>query len=152
MKISMACYQADEELKNKIKDYLESKGHSVVDFTSSDHKPYSSSNSDNPVSLGINEKEVKHEDFIGDVNHTDSIILNALPEMYATYQSSPFVRFGFTVIPIRAFYHWSQKILIHQLCSKFSKRDWIRMTFQLSKSTHKGLKKLSGLMNDMKKR
>lgn len=150
MKIGMACYKADDELKSKIKDYLESKGHKVVDYTLGQQELYLVSNDDNPVSLGINEQEFKYEDLMRDMNHTDQLTLNELPKMYATYNSSPFVQFGFILIPIRAFYHWSEKLLIQQISSRISKRDYIRATFKLSKITHKGLKKLRKLINCIK--
>lgn len=90
MKIGMACDHAGTELKEEIKNYLQSEGHEVIDFGTDNQESCDLSDYVYPASVAVSEGQVERGIFVDGVGYGSAIIANKLPGIFAAVCQDPF--------------------------------------------------------------
>jgi len=90
MKIGMACDHAGTELKEEIKNYLQSEGHEVIDFGTHNQESCDLSDYVYPASVAVSEGQVERGIFVDGVGYGSAIIANKLPGIFAAVCQDPF--------------------------------------------------------------
>lgn len=90
MKIGMACDHAGTELKEEIKNYLQSEGHEVIDFGTHNQESCDLSDYVYPASVAVSEGQVERGIFVDGVGYGSAMIANKLPGIFAAVCQDPF--------------------------------------------------------------
>lgn len=90
MKIGMACDHAGTELKEEIKNYLQSEGHEVIDFGTDNQESCDLSDYVYPASVAVSEGQVERGIFVDGVGYGSAMIANKLPGIFAAVCQDPF--------------------------------------------------------------
>ena len=90
MKIGMACDHAGTELKEEIKNYLQSEGHEVIDFGIHNQESCDLSDYVYPASVAVSEGQVERGIFVDGVGYGSAMIANKLPGIFAAVCQDPF--------------------------------------------------------------
>ena len=90
MKIGMACDHAGTELKEEIKNYLQSEGHEVIDFGTDNQESCDLSDCVYPASVAVSEGQVERGIFVDGVGYGSAMIANKLPGIFAAVCQDPF--------------------------------------------------------------
>lgn len=90
MKIGMACDHAGTELKEEIKNYLQSEGHEVIDFGTHNQESCDLSDYVYPASVAVSEGQVERGIFVDGVGYGSAMIANKLPGVFAAVCQDPF--------------------------------------------------------------
>ena len=90
MKIGMACDHAGTELKEEIKNYLQSEGHEVIDFGTLNQESCDLSDYVYPASVAVSEGQVERGIFVDGVGYGSAMIANKLPGIFAAVCQDPF--------------------------------------------------------------
>ena len=90
MKIGMACDHSGTELKEEIKNYLQSEGHEVIDFGTHNQESCDLSDYVYPASVAVSEGQVERGIFVDGVGYGSAMIANKLPGIFAAVCQDPF--------------------------------------------------------------
>lgn len=90
MKIAMANDHAGTSMKNEIKAYLESQGHTVVDFGAYDEQSCDLSDFVLPAALAVAKGECDRGVFVDGVGYGSAMISNKVSGIYACVCQDPF--------------------------------------------------------------
>ena len=90
MKIAMANDHAGTSIKNEIKAYLESQGHTVVDFGAYDEVSCDLSDFVLPAALAVAKGECDRGIFVDGVGYGSAMIANKVSGIYACVCQDPF--------------------------------------------------------------
>lgn len=89
MKIAMANDHAGTDLKNQIKEWLESEGHEVVDFGTYDHESCDLSDFVLPAALSVAKGECDRGIFVDGVGYGSAMIANKVRGIFACVCQDP---------------------------------------------------------------
>ena len=90
MKIGVACDHAGTELKEEIKNYLQSEGHEVIEFGTHNQESCDLSDYVYPASVAVSEGQVERGIFVDGVGYGSAMIANKLPGIFAAVCQDPF--------------------------------------------------------------
>ncbi len=91
MKFALASDHAGFQLKEEIKKYLESLGHTVIDFGCFNEEGCDLPDFIYPASLALSNKEVDRAIFVDGVGYGSAMIANKIYGVYAAVAQDPFV-------------------------------------------------------------
>jgi ribose 5-phosphate isomerase B len=90
MKIAMACDHAGFNLKEEVKQLLESQGHTVLDFGTGSEESCDLPDYIYPASLAVSKGEADRGIFIDGVGYGSALIANKISGLYAAVCQDPF--------------------------------------------------------------
>ena len=141
MKIGMACDHAGTELKEEIKNYLQSEGHEVIDFGTDNQESCDLSDYVYPASVAVSEGQVERGIFVDGVGYGSAMIANKLPGVFAAVCQDPFVRAWHVRIQKPTFLALVVKLLVRPLLLKLLRPGSLLTIYRTSKNIQNGWKK-----------